>query len=63
MQIHVLIIAGFISLTLPIHAAGPVLGANIAAAARQQIGKTIRYDPAYRALSFPGGDVPIDAVV
>lgn len=28
-------------------------------AARAQIGKTIRYDPAYRVLSYPNGDVPI----
>ncbi len=29
-------------------------------AARSQIGKTIRYDPSYRSLSYPNGDVPID---
>lgn len=32
----------------------------IAKAARNQIGKTIRYDPAYVGLTYPGGDVPID---
>lgn len=31
---------------------------KLIAAARSQIGVTIRYDPAYTALSFPGGDVP-----
>jgi uncharacterized protein YijF (DUF1287 family) len=34
--------------------------ADIVAAAREQIGITIHYDPAYRKLSFPGGDVPAD---
>lgn len=29
-------------------------------AARWQIGKTVSYDPAYVALSYPGGDIPID---
>lgn len=29
-------------------------------AARAQIGVTTRYDPAYRVLSYPGGDVPLD---
>lgn len=30
------------------------------AAARAQIGVTVRYDPAYRVLAYPGGDVPAD---
>lgn len=34
--------------------------APLIAAARQQIGKTVSYDPAYVALSYPGGDVPED---
>jgi uncharacterized protein YijF (DUF1287 family) len=33
---------------------------DIAAAAREQIGVTRLYDPAYRNLSYPGGDVPAD---
>lgn len=37
--------------------------AGIAHAARQQIGKTLRYDPAYRALEYPNGDVPIEGGV
>ena len=28
--------------------------------ARSQIGKTVRYDPEYRSLDYPNGDVPID---
>jgi hypothetical protein len=31
---------------------------KLIAAARAQIGVTIRYDPAYTPLAFPGGDVP-----
>lgn len=32
----------------------------LAAAARAQVGTTLRYDPAYVRLAFPGGDVPPD---
>lgn len=32
--------------------------AKLIAAAREQIGVTLTYDPAYSGLSFPGGDVP-----
>jgi len=46
------------------------VGANLAAqstnlvtAARSQIGKTVRYDPAYRKLDYPNGDVPIESGV
>lgn len=35
----------------------------LVAAARSQIGKTVRYDPAYAVLGYPGGDVPIDGGV
>lgn len=41
--------------------AGPALagaGAALAQAARRQLGVTIGYDPAYRRLVYPGGDVP-----
>src|SRR5262249_22866733 len=31
---------------------------QLLAAARTQVGVTLRYDPAYTALAFPGGDVP-----
>jgi uncharacterized protein YijF (DUF1287 family) len=37
--------------------AGP---AALVEAARAQIGVTLRYDPAYVALAYPGGDVPAD---
>ncbi len=36
----------------------PALGVRIVAAARQQVGVTTNYDPAYAVLKYPGGDVP-----
>lgn len=33
---------------------------KVAHAARQQIGVTVNYDPAYVRLAYPGGDVPIE---
>jgi len=35
----------------------------LVSAARQQVGVTIGYDPAYRRLSYPGGDVPLNTGV
>jgi uncharacterized protein YijF (DUF1287 family) len=29
-------------------------------AARSQIGKTVRYDPSYRQMDYPNGDIPIE---
>jgi uncharacterized protein len=36
------------------------LGSCLVSKAREQIGVTVRYDPVYRRLAFPGGDVPAD---
>lgn len=33
-------------------------GVDLAAAARTQVGVTVRYDPSYRLLAYPGGDLP-----
>lgn len=42
-------------------AAAPVVdGKDLLAAARQQIGVTLLYDPRYVRLPFPGGDLPMD---
>lgn len=35
----------------------------LVSAARQQVGVTTGYDPAYRRLSYPGGDVPLNTGV
>jgi uncharacterized protein YijF (DUF1287 family) len=37
--------------------------ARLAGAARTQIGVTVRYDPAYVKLTYPGGDVPAETGV
>ncbi len=36
------------------------LAVKLIAAARSQIGVTRLYDPAYKTLAYPGGDVPMD---
>ena len=43
--------------------AQPDPGLAIARAARRQIGITLRYDPAYRRLDYPLGDVPSETGV
>lgn len=43
--------------------ARPSCAEGVVEAARAQIGRTIGYDPAYQALEYPGGDVPIEAGV
>jgi uncharacterized protein YijF (DUF1287 family) len=40
--------------------AGAAGSADIVDAARSQVGTTVYYDPGYRKLGFPGGDVPAD---
>jgi uncharacterized protein len=47
----------FLATLLPLSAQ---TGEKLLAAARQQIGVTVRYDPSYTALDFPNGDVPTD---
>ncbi len=39
------------------------IGTKITTAARQQIGVTLSYQPAYVSLAYPNGDVPIDGGV
>jgi uncharacterized protein YijF (DUF1287 family) len=39
------------------HALIPNAGLKLAAAAREQIGVTIDYDPSYRSIGYPNGDV------
>jgi uncharacterized protein len=45
---------------LPVSAAEQKNPADIVGAARTQIGKTVRYDPSYRILDYPNGDVPME---
>ena len=50
----------FALLLLPAAQAGWALDAlQLVADARSQIGKTLYYDPAYSALRYPMGDVPL----
>jgi uncharacterized protein YijF (DUF1287 family) len=39
---------------------GSALRARLVAAARAQIGRTVRYDASYQRLAYPRGDVPLD---
>jgi uncharacterized protein YijF (DUF1287 family) len=39
------------------HALIPNAGAKLAAAAREQVGITVEYDPSYRSIGYPNGDV------
>ncbi|MGH8053138.1 MAG: DUF1287 domain-containing protein [Stenotrophomonas sp.] len=41
-------------------AAVPAPSPPLVAAARAQVGRTVRYDPAYFSLRYPNGDVPLD---
>ena len=50
-------LAFLLATLLPLHAG---TGDKIVAAARQQIGVTLTYDPAYTSLAYPNGDVPQD---
>jgi uncharacterized protein len=44
----------------PAQAAKQTPAQKLVAAAESQIGQTVLYDPAYVALSYPNGDVPVD---
>ncbi len=46
--------------TLALPAFAGTVPSSLTAAARDQVGVTITYDPAYVALEFPGGDLPRD---
>jgi uncharacterized protein YijF (DUF1287 family) len=53
-------LALFLSLTLAAPAFAGSEPSRLTAAARDQVGVTVTYDPAYVALEFPGGDIPRD---
>ncbi|HUF62653.1 MAG TPA: DUF1287 domain-containing protein [Verrucomicrobiales bacterium] len=60
MNVHSGMVMSLISGVLLVSAAERPNPAGIVDAARAQIGKTVRYDPGYRALDYPNGDVPIE---
>ena len=53
-----------LTLILTLSLAAPVFAGSepsrLTAAARDQVGVTVTYDPAYVTLEFPGGDIPRD---
>lgn len=52
------VLAAFIgTLCLP---AAAFQGEQLASAAKTQIGVTLKYDPRYEKLAYPGGDVPLE---
>ncbi|MDR1829965.1 MAG: DUF1287 domain-containing protein [Candidatus Fibromonas sp.] len=50
----------WVVLFLLTYAAAQETGMSIVTAARQQVGQTLYYDPAYTRLDYPMGDVPIE---
>ena len=59
-----LVLIGMLSLAQMAQANAPINSGNkLAYDAKKQIGVTTSYDPAYRKLEFPRGDVPIDTGV
>jgi uncharacterized protein len=54
---------GLMSVMLFVIAVAQAEATNLVSAARAQIGRTVRYDPAYRTLQYPGGDVPVETGV
>lgn len=56
---YLLITVFSVMLIQPVNAASPISsGSKLALDAKKQIGVTVSYDPAYRNLEFPRGDVP-----
>ncbi|MDN3451995.1 MULTISPECIES: DUF1287 domain-containing protein [unclassified Psychrobacter] len=59
-----IVFVGLLSLAQLTQAAEPISnGGKLAHDAKKQIGITTSYDPAYRKLEFPRGDVPIESGV
>lgn len=61
--ICMVVVAAGLTLCLARNAMAGVDATQLVAAARSQIGITQGYDPAYRKLSYPGGDVPLETGV
>jgi len=51
-------LVGLLLIAAPSAAEGA--GRQLAAAAREQVGVTLHYDPSYRRLDYPGGDPPAE---
>ena len=56
-----LVISLFIGLLVAGHSENEARASSpLVAAARSQVGVTLRYDPSYTSLAYPNGDVPMD---
>jgi len=62
-RILVILISGLLIPPVVLKGAEEAKVSSIVRAARGQIGRTLRYDPSYRALDYPNGDVPIEVGV
>jgi len=60
MKTFVLVAAMLLAAAVPLSAAQENPEGRVVKAAREQVGKTIRYDPGYEKLAYPGGDVPLE---
>ena len=58
-----IITLSFLTALLLLNSTRALAQESIAIAARGQKGKTVRYDPSYRALAYPNGDAPIEVGV
>lgn len=53
-------ITAIILLLVSLHAARADTALDLVAAARAQVGVTLHYDPSYRQIAYPMGDVPME---
>jgi uncharacterized protein YijF (DUF1287 family) len=63
MKLRIALIASAFTIASAIASPPNTTTTTLAAAARAQIGVTTKYDPAYRKLDYPNGDVPLDTGV
>ena len=63
MRVLTIVIFGLLFSSFLLNGAEAAKSLSIVRSAREQVGKTLRYDPAYRALDYPNGDVSIEVGV
>ncbi len=59
-MVAALAVAALLRASAAVPQPAPDLSRALARAAQRQVGVTVTYDAAYRRLSYPGGDVPLD---
>ena len=55
---HFVLLIVTLIILFPLHVYGDSLASSLVTAARSQIGVTTGYDPSYKRIDYPGGDVP-----